>query len=142
MSHHLDVVTPQDGRGLLDRASGPGEALLVDRELVTARVDAVAQPREREVGELFGDGLEAHADVVELTSHRRSGRCGTPARPRPYPQPRRYGARRCLHDLPHGPSVVGCPSSTRTNTPTSGSSTSTSSPARGRASTGGAVRAY
>ncbi len=63
--------------GLLHRAAGPGEAPLVDRQLVAAGVDRLAQPLQREVGQLLGDGLEPAADVVELSGHARATSSGT-----------------------------------------------------------------
>src|SRR5690606_38246392 len=54
---------------LLDRPSGPGEALLVDRALVTAGVDRFAEPDDGQVGQLLRNRLEASLDVVELTGH-------------------------------------------------------------------------
>lgn len=54
---------------LLHRPPGAGETLLVDRELVSTRVDRLAQPDDREIGQLLRDDLEAGSDLVELSGH-------------------------------------------------------------------------
>ena len=71
--------------GLLDRSSGTGEALLVDGELVASGVDRLAEPDDRQVGELLGDALQPRADVVELTSHGGSLASGSDRLRRPSP---------------------------------------------------------
>src|SRR5690606_5181998 len=57
----------EDRRGLLDRAAGPGEALLVHRQLVATRIDRLAEPCDRQIGELLGDRVQPLSYVVELT---------------------------------------------------------------------------
>src|SRR5690606_36284428 len=63
------VRLAEQPRGLLHRASGPGQAALVDRELGAAGVDRLAEALDGEVGQLLADGLQPLADVVELAGH-------------------------------------------------------------------------
>ena len=65
------VGLAQDADRLLHRAPSAGQPALVDRQLVAARVDALLEPLDGEVGELLGDRLEPAPDVVELTGHPR-----------------------------------------------------------------------
>src|SRR5688572_8239868 len=60
----------QELDGLFDGAARTREPLLVDRQLVAAGVDGLAEALDGEVGELLGDALEPPADVVELSGHR------------------------------------------------------------------------
>src|SRR5439155_23924335 len=55
---------------LLDGPAGTRQTLLVDRELGATGVDRLAQADDRQIGQLFGDGLQTAADLVELTGHR------------------------------------------------------------------------
>src|SRR3546814_8001968 len=68
------VGLAEDADGLLYRAAGSGEALLVDRELRATGVDRLAQALHAEVGQLLGDRLQPAPDVVELTRGRKSTR--------------------------------------------------------------------
>ena len=54
---------------LLDGSPGAGEALLVDRQLLTTGVDRLAQSHDREVRQLLRDHLEPSSDLVELSCH-------------------------------------------------------------------------
>ena len=64
----LRVVGPplrtQERRRLLDRSAGPGDTALLRG--FGALGQRLLEPVQSQVGQLFGDDLEAAADVVEL----------------------------------------------------------------------------
>jgi electron transfer flavoprotein beta subunit len=59
----------QYGGGLLHRPPRPGQALLVDGQLVSAGIYRLLEALHAEVGELLGDGLQPGPDVLELAGH-------------------------------------------------------------------------
>jgi hypothetical protein len=74
------VGLAEDADGPLDRPPGPGQAPLVDRQLVAAGIDRLAESIAgnflrgfsfyRQVGQLLADRLESSSDVIELSGHR------------------------------------------------------------------------
>jgi hypothetical protein len=60
----------KDVGGLLDGPAGLRQASFIDRELMPARVDRVAQSLHTQVGELFCNRVQSLADMVELARHR------------------------------------------------------------------------
>lgn len=72
----LEIVGLAQNEGrFLDRSPRLGEATLVDRQLMTSGVDRFTQPFHAQIGEFFGDRLEALANVVEFSCHHHDDSC-------------------------------------------------------------------
>lgn len=64
------VRLSQNESSLFNRTPGLGQTPLIDRKLVTTRIDRFAQPLHPKIGQLLGNCLKPLADVVELPCHR------------------------------------------------------------------------
>lgn len=67
---HLEIVgLTQNRGGLLDGTACLGEAPFIDRQLMAPGVDGLSQTFHPQIGKFLRNGFQAHANIVEFSSH-------------------------------------------------------------------------